>query len=160
MKLYELIAKLKRLPPGLKLPKGFSTPHSYRGFYYELAFTPADNVSIESMLENAESAVNQTYTGWKGGEFKMTVETRVHLAADGELGETEDSMYQLFETLKRFEKVIEIRKLNKKIEELQLDLKECEESKELWKQKFLGSENRMKYLQDGIQKAKNELAVL
>lgn len=66
------------------VPKGFKNPHSWRGIYAELAFEPAENVSISDMLKAAESAVGTTYSGWKGGDYTMDRETSIHLSHPGE----------------------------------------------------------------------------
>lgn len=87
MTLGELIDNLKRLDPSLVVEHGFVEPHSYRGYYDELAFEPARGMSIRSMLEAAESAVGTTYEGYKGGEYTMHEHTPVHLALYGTTGE-------------------------------------------------------------------------
>jgi len=71
MRLGELITFLEGVDPNLVVPKGFHNPHSYRGSYNQLAFEPCKNTSFGDMLEVARQALNQTYTGWKGGEYKM-----------------------------------------------------------------------------------------
>lgn len=71
-----------------RIPRlGFRNPHSYRGVYVDLAFEPAEDVTLGEMLAAARGAVGATYTGWKGGEFTMTRETDVHLAEIGCGGE-------------------------------------------------------------------------
>lgn len=57
--------------------------HSYRGFYRELAFSPAHNVDIEKMYQALLDAVGQTYTGWKGGEYVMHEYVEVYIACMG-----------------------------------------------------------------------------
>lgn len=87
MTLKELIAQLSLYDPNKIVAKGFSSPHSYRGYYHELAFEPTDNVTVGSMLADAESALGKTFQGYKGGEFKMGGDTTVNLAALGCGGE-------------------------------------------------------------------------
>lgn len=87
MYLHELIELLSTYDPEKVVAKGFGHPHSYRGYYDELAFAPMAQVTIGSMLEAAQSAVGATYTGWKGGEFTMGEWTPVHLAHIGSTGE-------------------------------------------------------------------------
>ena len=72
MVLKELIEWLESQPADAVVRFGFSEPHSYRGYYDELAFDPAKDVTIGSMLAYAKSAVNQTFGGWKGGEYTMS----------------------------------------------------------------------------------------
>lgn len=71
MYLCQVIRFLEALHPDHMCRKGFRNPHSYRGAYECLAFEPADNVSIGSMLAVAKRAVNQYFDGWKGGDFLM-----------------------------------------------------------------------------------------
>ncbi len=66
---------------------GFSTPHSDRDSYDELAFTPVPETKISDMLKHARSALGATFTGWKGGEYIMNEFTSVHIGEDGECGE-------------------------------------------------------------------------
>lgn len=67
----KLIEFLEKADQSIIVPHGFPTPHSYRGYYEDLAFAPAENVSIASMLAHAKSAMGKTFTGYKGGEFTM-----------------------------------------------------------------------------------------
>lgn len=87
MNLDQLIAKLEELPQDEAPPVGFANPHSYRGFYDELAFEPTQGVTFWQMLVAARSAHGSTYTGYKGGEYVMMGGTPVHLASPGNLGE-------------------------------------------------------------------------
>ena len=87
MVLKDLIEWLEGCDAGIVLPHGFHRPHSYRGFYDELAFVPAENVTIGSMLECAREALGKTYTGYKGGCYKMGEYTNVWLAEWGSTGE-------------------------------------------------------------------------
>lgn len=56
--------------------------------YDELAFEPARDVPVSEMLSSARSALNSTYTGYKGGEYKMDEWTDCWLAHYGCTGET------------------------------------------------------------------------
>jgi hypothetical protein len=87
MVLEELIAYLEKVDHGVVVKHGFNNPHSYRGFYQELAFEPAKNITVGEMLACAKDALGKTYTGYKGGEFKMHEYTDVYLANYGECGE-------------------------------------------------------------------------
>ena len=88
MFLMDLIKYLDTKDSNKIIPLGFNNPHSYRGYYEELAFEPAENVSIGEMLKCATDALGQTYTGYKGGEFTMCEYTEVYLANWGETGES------------------------------------------------------------------------
>ena len=90
MTLGKLIAALKAVPnqDGV-VPWGFGEPDSYRGYYEDVAFEPASNVTIAGMLRHAESALGATFEGYKGGDFLMDENTRCwvseHGRASGEL---------------------------------------------------------------------------
>ncbi len=83
-----LIARLEKEDPARVLPLGFTHAHSYRGYYEDLAFEPAENVTVGHMLAEARSAMGRTFTGYKGGEYQMSEWTTVWLAPYGETGET------------------------------------------------------------------------
>lgn len=87
MTLGELIKRLEALPQDMILHCGFAHPHSYRGYYEDLAFEPQEDVSIGAMLTCAKEAVGKMYFGWKGGEYIMTEYTTVWLAEQGTCGE-------------------------------------------------------------------------
>lgn len=87
MTLGDLIQALEAADPNRLCPLGFRNPHSYRGYYDELAFEPRRDVLVSDMLSDARSAVGATYCGWKGGEYKMDLFTPVWLAVGGECGE-------------------------------------------------------------------------
>ena len=61
MQLQELIDALETYDPSIVVREGFAEPHSYRGYYEQLAFEPAYGVTIGSMLSAARSA------GWLPG---------------------------------------------------------------------------------------------
>lgn len=83
MKLYELIEALEKEDQTKVCKFGFNSPHSFRGCYDELAFEPAENVTVSDMLACAKSAVGATYQGYKGGDFLMDMHTDVHIANYG-----------------------------------------------------------------------------
>lgn len=87
--LSEIIARLERETDlDRVVPVGFAEPHSYRGYYSDLAFTPARGVTVRSMLYSARSALSATFEGWKGGDYTMHEYTDVYYAADGRTGDT------------------------------------------------------------------------
>jgi hypothetical protein len=69
--LEEVIARLKREDPTKQVPVGFAAPHSYRGYYEELAFEVRRDITVGEMLAAAESADGVTFQGWKGGDYQM-----------------------------------------------------------------------------------------
>ena len=82
----DLIEHLRRLPPGMVVERGFGRPHSYRGYYEDVAFAPEANVTVGQMLKCAEEALGQTFEGWKGGEFTMKAHTDCWFAERGSTG--------------------------------------------------------------------------
>jgi len=87
MNLGELIEWLENQNQNLVVKDGFSTPHSDRGCYEELAFHPESESKISDMLKNAKSAVGKTFEGWKGGHFEMNETTSVYIGIYGQCGE-------------------------------------------------------------------------
>lgn len=88
MTLGELIKILESAPQSRRLALGFDHPHSYRGYYEQLAFEPARDITVERMLTCARAALHQTFCGWKGGDYRMDEHTDVWLACEGSTGET------------------------------------------------------------------------
>lgn len=88
MTLGELISFLEQRNPELVVRLGFDSAHSYRGYYEQLAFTPARDVTVGTMLASARNALGETFTGYKGGEFTMHEYTRVWVSERGCTGES------------------------------------------------------------------------
>jgi hypothetical protein len=78
-----LIKILEKQPLGKKVKHGFGKAHSYRGYYNQVAFEPKAGVDVHYMLLQAKAALGTTYTGYKGGKYKMTADTTVNLAHYG-----------------------------------------------------------------------------
>ncbi len=76
MTLGQLIAELEKLPPERTIV-GFGNPHSYRGYYSDLAFEPTeDEITVINLLTSCrEDCMGQKFEGYKGGDFYMTAET-------------------------------------------------------------------------------------
>jgi len=87
MILKHLIARLEDAYPEHIVRVGFNNPHSYRGYYEDLAFKPVENITVREMLEAAKSALGCTFEGYKGGKFKMSEFSECWLAHWGERGE-------------------------------------------------------------------------
>lgn len=87
MQLKNVIKFLEQRDPDKVVPIGFDTPHSYRGYYHELAFEPKENTTVGDMLRCAREALGETYQGWKGGEYTMSGDTTCYLAEMGCCGE-------------------------------------------------------------------------
>jgi hypothetical protein len=87
MMLRDLILSLRAQPADKRLKLGFANPHSYRGYYNELAFEPKKDVTVGEMLAAATSALGATYGGYKGGQYTMNECTDCWLAEYGDCGE-------------------------------------------------------------------------
>lgn len=83
MTLGMLIEELRKHDRNKVVRHGFANPHSYRGYYHDLAFEPKVHVTIGEMLDAAESALGATYQGWKGGDYTMDEYTTCWLALEG-----------------------------------------------------------------------------
>ena len=86
MNLGKLIEELRNADPDYIAPIGFAAPRSYRGYYEDVAFKPAENVSVASMLRHAESALGATFEGYKGGKYTMGERTTCWISNYGESG--------------------------------------------------------------------------
>ena len=62
-----------------------ATLDSYRGYFYHLAlgyeaggeYTATKLITVEELLKELKEAIGKTYSGWKGGDFKMNLKTPV-----------------------------------------------------------------------------------
>lgn len=84
----EMVAALAAAPRNAHVETdqggSLSSPHSYRGYYSDLAFEPsADPVSVEQLLAAAREALGSTFQGYKGGDYTMSKATPVWLAEHG-----------------------------------------------------------------------------
>lgn len=65
----------------------FGEPHSYRGYYDDLAFEKVDGlITAQDALEMVDACIGQVFTGYKGGEFLMDENTPIWLANYGSCG--------------------------------------------------------------------------
>ena len=107
----ELLALLEKIPTeygdkhdpvsiefdfGSAYPTGFS---SWRGSYAEVAINyelsgydksdgQFDHKDLKEFVAELRETIGKTFTGWKGGDFKMTADTPVWVANDGNVGNT------------------------------------------------------------------------
>lgn len=86
-----LIALLEKTPNALPVTySNGSSPgvaSSYRGYYADLSFEPSSlSTTVETLLEEARSALNTTFEGYKGGEFVMGERTPLWAAPWGDCG--------------------------------------------------------------------------
>jgi hypothetical protein len=82
----EIISYLSGLPLDMVVKQGFTNAHSYRGYYEDLAFEPAPNVTVRQMLQCAKDALGRKFQGYKGGEYAMGEHTDCWLAEYGSSG--------------------------------------------------------------------------
>ena len=87
MTLGELIEFLEKRDPSKVVSFGFWSPHSYRGYYEQLAFEPITDTTVGEMLKAARMALGSTFSGWKGGEYTMHDCTECWIANAGNCGE-------------------------------------------------------------------------
>jgi hypothetical protein len=87
MTLGQIIKILEKLPKNKILECGFNEPHSYRGSYDSLAFEITKGISVGEMLEICNGCVDKEFTGYKGGDFLMSIYTDCYLAEYGDIGE-------------------------------------------------------------------------
>ncbi len=72
---------------GHDLVEGFNNPHSYRGYYEDLAFEPAGwKMTVCDLIAICRSAMGKTFEGYKGGEYEMDETTPVWIAEYGSSG--------------------------------------------------------------------------
>lgn len=64
-------------------------PHSYRGYYSDLAFeTTSDPVTCEEFLKECNHALGKTFEGYKGGDFTMDEDTPLWISEYGVSSQT------------------------------------------------------------------------
>lgn len=131
--LSEVIARLEAEDQSKIVAKGFGAGGSWRGHYSEIAFAPAYNVSVASMLECARKMVGRTLYGWKGGEFPVTLDTECHIANPGVSNGDEDALtqYRMDEMLGVGD-AARIATLEARVRELEGTLRDAIESVESW----------------------------
>lgn len=78
-----LINALERTSADLTV-KGFGELHSYRGYYSDLAFTPATSrITAGELLERCKAAMGRVFQGYKGGDFLMGENTPLWISDYG-----------------------------------------------------------------------------
>ena len=82
MTLGGMIERLSQLDPDMQID-GLAEPHSYRGYYVDLAFETSDAMPVSEMLSMANDCMGETFEGYKGGDFTMGRTTPVWIADYG-----------------------------------------------------------------------------
>lgn len=68
----------------------FMSPHSYRGWYNELAFEYCDfPLTVSAIKQSVCRAYMEVFTGWKGGEYTYDDKTPIHLSRQGDTNDEE-----------------------------------------------------------------------
>jgi hypothetical protein len=78
-----VIKQLKKLPKETVFMYGFHEPHSYRGYYEQVAFEPLNIATAEALLMSCEAAMEGVYIGWKGGEYTYDCSSVFNIAHKG-----------------------------------------------------------------------------
>jgi hypothetical protein len=87
----ELVLSLKKADPSLPVTVNgggsIGNPHSYRGYYCDIAFERTlDRATVAEVLAIVEPCLGQTFQGYKGGDFAMGKSTPVFIANYGDCG--------------------------------------------------------------------------
>jgi hypothetical protein len=83
----DLIKQLSEMPTGSTVDK-LENPHSYRGYYEDLAFRAGKGTMLASdLLEECRNCMGKIFEGYKGGEYMMGESTPVWVATYGYTGE-------------------------------------------------------------------------
>ena len=85
MTLGALIERLESLPESTLI--GLAEPHSYRGYYSDLAFEQAGTRPVADLLAECREAMGKKFEGYKGGDFYMHAGTPVWVAFYGCCGD-------------------------------------------------------------------------
>jgi len=83
MTLGKLINHLERIPPKTLVKLG--EPHSYRGYYCDLAFEGIESTAGEALMM-CRKCLGEVFIGYKGGEYQMGKLTPVWVAFYGDCG--------------------------------------------------------------------------
>ena len=83
MTLGQLIERLNELDPELEMV-GLTEPHSYRGYYADLAFEidSRERLACEVLVDAIDS-LDKTFEGYKGGNYIMASDAPVWIASYG-----------------------------------------------------------------------------
>lgn len=86
MTLGAIIDRLKQFEPEAMID-GIAFPHSYRGYYSDLAFEKIEyQRTAIALLEDCRSVLGMTLQGYKGGDYDMSQSTPVWIASYGSCG--------------------------------------------------------------------------
>ena len=88
MTLGKFIYELEKLPQDKQITN-LCSPHSYRGYYSDLAFEEGEGTRTVADLLNQVNTecLGQTFIGYKGGDFYMDIHTPLWIAEYGSCGD-------------------------------------------------------------------------
>ena len=86
MTLGRFIEILEQLPDDMKID-GLHSPHSYRGYYCDLAFERCERKTVRETIQMLRECLGEKFEGYKGGDFYMTKNTPIWIAQYGICGE-------------------------------------------------------------------------
>lgn len=87
MTLGKMIDRLEAMPPETII-EGITAPHSYRGYYCDLAFERGETrIAASAALALCKSAMGEVFKGYKGGDFQMGRNTPLWLSEYGNTGQ-------------------------------------------------------------------------
>ena len=79
MTLGEFKKYIESFPNDKVFPYGISYPFSWRGVYAEVAFKITEQSTTKAeILTNIQAALDETFIGWKGGEYHYNEDTDIH----------------------------------------------------------------------------------
>lgn len=81
----KLIEILESMPDD-KMIGGICSPHSYRGYYCDLAFERGEKATVADTLKMCREAMGQVFQGYKGGDYVMGALTPVWISNYGDCG--------------------------------------------------------------------------
>lgn len=87
MNIKQLIQCLNQYNYDVTVVDTLHEPHSYRGYYEELALERSGkDGTVGELISLLESCLGRTFTGYKGGNFTMTKDSIVNIAYYGRTG--------------------------------------------------------------------------
>jgi hypothetical protein len=87
MTLGKMIDRLAAMQPDAMID-GLENPHSYRGYYSDLAFERrAEKITVKDALTMCRAAMGEVFEGYKGGDFQMGRNTPLWVASYGDCGD-------------------------------------------------------------------------
>lgn len=86
MTLGKLIKNLEEMPEDACVVN-LVKPHSYRGYYIDIAFSVEGTTTAANLLKTCNSVMGREFCGYKGGEFLMGENTPVWISNYGHCGD-------------------------------------------------------------------------